>query len=162
MERSHAWFVGVGRLRLRLERRRETHLALLQLAAALICLRAVDASFFQVCTPYLMTFFFCSYWPLDRREVLRISLACAGQCDAAGDSEEGRWCPALPIVAINREEFSPARYCEILRDQPRCSARAILGDPTKQRCSSCEARSGFFLISFSRGRFSEVIRMAES
>lgn len=42
VERTHAWFAGFGKLRIRFERQLGTHMALLQLACAVICLRAVD------------------------------------------------------------------------------------------------------------------------
>ena len=41
VERTHAWFNGFGKLRIRFERSLVTHLGLLNLAAAVICLRAV-------------------------------------------------------------------------------------------------------------------------
>ena len=42
VERTHAWFAGFGKLRIRFERQLDTHLALLRLAAAVICLRQVE------------------------------------------------------------------------------------------------------------------------
>ena len=42
VERTHAWFAGFGKLRIRFERRLDVHLALLSLAAAVICSRFVD------------------------------------------------------------------------------------------------------------------------
>ena len=42
MERTHDWFAGIGKLRIRLKRRLDIHLALLKLAAAIICARFVD------------------------------------------------------------------------------------------------------------------------
>ncbi len=42
VERTHAWFAGFGKLRIRLERRLDIHVALLALAAAVICSRFVD------------------------------------------------------------------------------------------------------------------------
>lgn len=42
VERTHAWFAGFGKLRIRFERRLDTHTALLSLAAAIICSRFVD------------------------------------------------------------------------------------------------------------------------
>ncbi|GAB6852868.1 hypothetical protein JCM10599A_66720 [Paraburkholderia kururiensis] len=42
VERTHAWFAGFGNLRIRFERRLGTHLALLSMAAAVICSRFVD------------------------------------------------------------------------------------------------------------------------
>jgi hypothetical protein len=42
IERTHAWFAGFGRLRIRFERRLDTHVALLKRAAAIICSRFVD------------------------------------------------------------------------------------------------------------------------
>ena len=42
VERTHAWFAGFGKLRIRFERQLGTHIALLQLAAAVICLRQVE------------------------------------------------------------------------------------------------------------------------
>ncbi|WP_034177266.1 IS5/IS1182 family transposase [Burkholderia ambifaria] len=42
VERTHAWFIGFGKLRIRFERRLDIHLALLSLAAAVICSRFVD------------------------------------------------------------------------------------------------------------------------
>lgn len=41
-ERTHAWFAGFGKLRIRFERRLDTHVALLSLAAAVMCSRFVD------------------------------------------------------------------------------------------------------------------------
>jgi IS5 family transposase len=41
-ERTHAWFAGFGKLRIRFERRQDIHTALLSLAAAIICSRFVD------------------------------------------------------------------------------------------------------------------------
>ncbi|MCG1039546.1 IS5/IS1182 family transposase, partial [Mycetohabitans sp. B7] len=42
VERTHAWFAGLGKLRIRFERRLDIHIALLRLAAAVICSRFVD------------------------------------------------------------------------------------------------------------------------
>ncbi|WP_321817016.1 MULTISPECIES: IS5 family transposase [unclassified Paraburkholderia] len=42
VERTHAWFAGFGKLRIRFERRLDIHLAFLKLAAAIICSRFVD------------------------------------------------------------------------------------------------------------------------
>jgi len=42
IERTHAWFAGLGKLRIRFERRLDIHQALLSLAAAIICSRFVD------------------------------------------------------------------------------------------------------------------------
>ena len=42
VERTHAWFAGFGKLRIRFERRLDIHQALLNLAAAIICSRFVD------------------------------------------------------------------------------------------------------------------------
>ena len=42
VERTHGWFAGFGKLRIRFERRLDIHLALLKLAAAIICSRFVD------------------------------------------------------------------------------------------------------------------------
>ncbi|KVK73447.1 transposase [Burkholderia cepacia] len=42
VERTHAWFAGFGKLRVRFERRLDIHTALLKLAAAIICSRFVD------------------------------------------------------------------------------------------------------------------------
>ncbi len=42
VERTHAWFAGFGKLRIRFERRLDIHTALLKLAAAIICSRFVD------------------------------------------------------------------------------------------------------------------------
>lgn len=42
VERTHAWFAGFGKLRIRFERQLGTHLALLQLACSIICLRFVE------------------------------------------------------------------------------------------------------------------------
>jgi IS5 family transposase len=42
VERTHAWFAGFGKLRIRFERRLDIHIALLCSAAALICSRFVD------------------------------------------------------------------------------------------------------------------------
>ena len=42
VERTHAWFAGFGKLRIRFERRLDIHQALLTLAAAIICSRFVD------------------------------------------------------------------------------------------------------------------------
>ncbi|KUF38049.1 IS5 family transposase [Comamonas kerstersii] len=42
VERTHGWFAGFGKLRIRFERRLDIHLALLKLAAAIICARFVD------------------------------------------------------------------------------------------------------------------------
>lgn len=42
VERTHGWFAGFGKLRIRFERRLKTHEALLKLAAAIICARFVD------------------------------------------------------------------------------------------------------------------------
>lgn len=44
VERSHAWFAGFGKLRIRFERRLDIHRALLMLAAAIICSRFVKRS----------------------------------------------------------------------------------------------------------------------
>ena len=42
VERTHGWFAGFGKLRIRFERQLDTHLALRKLAAAIICARFVD------------------------------------------------------------------------------------------------------------------------
>lgn len=42
VERTHGWFAGFGKLRIRFERRLDIHRALLKLAAAIICSRFVD------------------------------------------------------------------------------------------------------------------------
>ena len=42
VERTHAWFAGLVKLRIRFERRLDIHLALLKLAAAVICSRFVE------------------------------------------------------------------------------------------------------------------------
>jgi IS5 family transposase len=42
VERTHAWFAGFGKLRIRFERRLDIHAALLSLAAAVICSRFVN------------------------------------------------------------------------------------------------------------------------
>lgn len=42
VERTHGWFAGFGKLRIRFERRLDMHIALLKLAAAIICARFVD------------------------------------------------------------------------------------------------------------------------
>lgn len=42
VERTHAWLAAFGKLRVRFERRLDTHLALLTLACAIICARCVD------------------------------------------------------------------------------------------------------------------------
>ncbi len=42
VERTHAWFAGFGKLRIRFERRFDIQVALLSLAAAVICSRFVD------------------------------------------------------------------------------------------------------------------------
>lgn len=42
VERTHAWFTGFGKLRIRFERQLGTHLALLKLACPTICLRLVE------------------------------------------------------------------------------------------------------------------------
>lgn len=44
VERTHAWFAGLGKLRIRFERRLDIHQALLSLAAAIIYSRFVDRS----------------------------------------------------------------------------------------------------------------------
>lgn len=45
VERTHSWFTGFGKLRIRFERRLDIHEALLKLAAAIICARFVDRLF---------------------------------------------------------------------------------------------------------------------
>lgn len=42
VERPHEWFAGFGKQRIRFERRLDIHLALLKLAAAIICARFVN------------------------------------------------------------------------------------------------------------------------
>ena len=42
VERTHAWLATFGKLRIRFERRIDTHLAWLKLACAVICLRFVE------------------------------------------------------------------------------------------------------------------------
>lgn len=42
VERTHSWFASFGKLRIRFERQRDIHEALLKLAAAIICARFVD------------------------------------------------------------------------------------------------------------------------
>ena len=42
VERTHGWFAGFGKLRIRFERRLDIHEALLRFAAAIICARFVD------------------------------------------------------------------------------------------------------------------------
>jgi transposase len=44
VERTHGWFAGFGKLRIRFERRLDIHEALRKLAAAIICARFVLAS----------------------------------------------------------------------------------------------------------------------
>lgn len=41
VERTHVWFAGLANLRIRFKRQLDTHLALLKLACAVICLRFV-------------------------------------------------------------------------------------------------------------------------
>ncbi len=42
VERTHSWFAGFGKLRIRFERRLDIHETLLKLAVAIICARFVD------------------------------------------------------------------------------------------------------------------------
>ena len=42
VERTHAWFAGFGKPRIRFERRHDIHTALLTLTAAIICSRFVN------------------------------------------------------------------------------------------------------------------------
>lgn len=42
VERTHGWFAGFGKLRIRFEKRLDIHEALLKLAAVIICARFVD------------------------------------------------------------------------------------------------------------------------
>lgn len=42
VERTHAWFAGFGKLRIRFERRLDIHIAPLTLAASVICSRFVE------------------------------------------------------------------------------------------------------------------------
>lgn len=42
VERTHTWLAGFGKLRIRFERRLDTHYALLKLACSLICIRLID------------------------------------------------------------------------------------------------------------------------
>lgn len=42
VERTHAWLAGMGKLRIRFERRLDTHRALLSLACSIICLRSLE------------------------------------------------------------------------------------------------------------------------
>jgi IS5 family transposase len=42
VERTHAWFARFGKLRIRFERGLDIHVALLSLAAAVICSRFAD------------------------------------------------------------------------------------------------------------------------
>jgi IS5 family transposase len=42
VERTHAWFTGFGKLRIRFELGPDTHVALLTLACAIICSRFVE------------------------------------------------------------------------------------------------------------------------
>ncbi len=42
VERTHGWFAGLGKLRIRFERRLDIHEALLKPTAAIICVRFVD------------------------------------------------------------------------------------------------------------------------
>jgi len=42
VERTHAWFAGFGKLRICFERQIDTHMALLKIACAVICLRFVE------------------------------------------------------------------------------------------------------------------------
>ena len=44
VERTHGWFAGFGKLRIRFERQLQTHLALLLLAASIICSRFIERS----------------------------------------------------------------------------------------------------------------------
>jgi IS5 family transposase len=44
VERTHAWFAGFGKLRIRFERNLDIHRALLTLTAAIICSRFVEQS----------------------------------------------------------------------------------------------------------------------
>ena len=41
VERTHAWFAGMGKLRIRFERSIDTHLALLSLACSVICIKSL-------------------------------------------------------------------------------------------------------------------------
>ena len=41
VERTHAWIAAFGKLRVRFERRIDTHLALLSLACSIVCLRSL-------------------------------------------------------------------------------------------------------------------------
>ena len=42
VERTHAWLAAFGKLRIRFERRIDTHLALLSLACSVICIRTLE------------------------------------------------------------------------------------------------------------------------
>jgi transposase len=42
VERTHAWFAGLAKLRIRFERRLDTHYALLKLACAIFCVRFIE------------------------------------------------------------------------------------------------------------------------
>lgn len=42
VERTHAWLAAFGKLRIRFERRIDTHLALLSLACSVICVRTLE------------------------------------------------------------------------------------------------------------------------
>ena len=42
VERTHGWYAGFGKLRIRFERQLETHRALLLLASAIICSRFIE------------------------------------------------------------------------------------------------------------------------
>lgn len=42
VERTHAWFAGIAKLRIRFERRLDTHYSLLKIACAVICIRFIE------------------------------------------------------------------------------------------------------------------------
>jgi len=56
VERTHSWFAGFGKLRIRFERRLDIHEALLKLAAAVICARFVDRWGSPVLSPDIIKF----------------------------------------------------------------------------------------------------------
>lgn len=51
VKRTHAWLAAFGKLRIRFERRIDTHVALLSLACCVICVRSLHTSLNATCRP---------------------------------------------------------------------------------------------------------------
>ncbi|CAD0315486.1 hypothetical protein CFBP2533_12820 [Xanthomonas hortorum pv. pelargonii] len=74
VERTHAWLAGMGKLRIRFERRIDIHLALLSLACSTICLQFLPGCCEPLLIDYLQYFTCEGYLGICFIEVLRLIL----------------------------------------------------------------------------------------